>query len=84
MVKNQKWSDAKEFYTKALAVLTDKSQETWKKGEDPESAAQKERELQEQCFTNRALCHLELSTNALLDLRKNALMKARELPGNDH
>jgi hypothetical protein len=64
MVKSKMWKDAKEFYTKAVAVLTDKSEAHWEKGEDPESESKKEKELEEQCFTNRALCHLELSTYA--------------------
>jgi hypothetical protein len=61
MVKSKVWRDAKEFYTKAIAVLTGKSEAKWEKGEDPESQAKKEKELEEQCFINRALCHLELS-----------------------
>jgi hypothetical protein len=61
MVKARMWGDAKEFYTKGIAVLTDKSKGKWESGEDVELEAKKERELQEQSYTNRALCHLELS-----------------------
>ena len=61
MVKAKRWMDAKEFYTKAIAVLTDKSDPTGQQGEDPERDVKREKELEEQCFTNRALCHLELS-----------------------
>jgi len=63
MVKARMWSDAKEFYTKGIAVLTDKSKDKWERDEDVELEAKKERELQEQSYTNRALCHLELSSS---------------------
>lgn len=68
MVKARMWSDAKEFYTKAIAVLTDKSEDKWEKGEDPEFEAKKAKELEEQCCTNRALCHLELSAYCLFGI----------------
>lgn len=61
MVKEKMWRDAKEFYTKGIAVLMDKSEEKWEKPEDPELEAKRERELAEQIYINRALCHLELS-----------------------
>lgn len=61
MVKAKLWADAKEFYSKALAVLTDKSEGRWEKGTDAEAEARTERELTEQCYVNRALSHLELS-----------------------
>jgi hypothetical protein len=61
MAKAKMWMDAKEFYTKAIAVLTDRSDHKWDRGEDPEVDAKKEKELEEQCYTNRALCNLELS-----------------------
>jgi hypothetical protein len=66
MVKAKMWSDAREFYTKGIAVLTDKSADKWEKAEDPDLEGKKEKELEEQCYTNRALCNLELSTYALL------------------
>jgi hypothetical protein len=63
MAKARMWSDAKEFYTKGIAVLTDKTKDKWERSEDVELEAKKERELQEQTYTNRALCHLELSAS---------------------
>ena len=61
MVQTEMWSDAKEFYTRGIAVLTDQSEDRWEKGEDPEADAQKEQQLEEHCYANRALCHLKLS-----------------------
>lgn len=67
MVKVKSWSDAKEFYTKGITVLTAKEvNEKWEKGEDPEKEAKKEKELEEQIYVNRALCNLELSTKRVL------------------
>ena len=63
MVKAKMWRDAKEFYTKGIAVLTAKgADDKWEKGEDPELEATKEKALQEQIYVNRALCNLELSS----------------------
>jgi len=76
MVKDKKWGDAKEFYTKAIAVLTDKSEAKWEKGADPGLDAKKEKELEEQCFTNRALCNLELSMS---DLSRSAKGSAYQI-----
>jgi hypothetical protein len=86
MVKARMWSDAKEFYTKGIAVLTDKSKDKWEHGEDVELEAKKERELQEQSYTNRALCHLELSASNIFWLSsspKKVLIDCRKLPIND-
>ncbi|QSS66546.1 TPR repeat protein [Histoplasma capsulatum] len=58
VTRQKKWADGKEFYTKAIAVLTDDNK--WEKGEDPEGDRIKEREIAEACYTNRALCNLEL------------------------
>jgi uncharacterized protein HemY len=65
MVKGKRWGDAKEFYNRAIVVLTDKSQDRWGKGEDPELDTTGETQLAEQCYTNRALCNLELSTSTI-------------------
>lgn len=62
MVHEKKWRDAKEFYSKAIAVLTDISDHQWERGQDPELDAKQQKILEEQCYTNRALCNLELST----------------------
>lgn len=61
MVKDKMWSDAKEFYTRAIAVLTARSGDKWEEPSDPAEEEKKEKELEEQCFVNRALCQLELS-----------------------
>jgi hypothetical protein len=67
MVRTKMWRDAKEFYTKGLAVLTAKgTDDKWEKGEDPELEAKKEKELEEQIYVNRALCNLELGNETIL------------------
>lgn len=67
MVKAKMWRDAKEFYTKAVAVLTAKGADNkWEKGEDPDLEAKKEKQLEEQIYVNRALCNLELSMKSVL------------------
>ncbi|KAI9737460.1 MAG: hypothetical protein M1834_009615 [Cirrosporium novae-zelandiae] len=67
--KAKQWKDAKEFYTKAIAVLTKKikngeesKQETANENEelDPEEEKKKEKTHEEACYINRALCNLEL------------------------
>jgi hypothetical protein len=69
MVKAKMWRDAKEFYTKGVAVLTAKgADDKWEKGEDPELEAKKEKQLEEQIYVNRALCNLELSTRFVLPM----------------
>jgi hypothetical protein len=61
MVKEKAWRDANEFYTKGIALLTDKAVDRWEKADDLEAEAKKERDLEEQIYVNRALCNLELS-----------------------
>lgn len=65
-VKN--WQDAKEFYTRALAALhappkppEDGPPDVEVVEFDEEAEAKKEREIEEVCYVNRALCNLELS-----------------------
>ncbi|KLJ08467.1 hypothetical protein EMPG_16096 [Blastomyces silverae] len=58
VTREKKWSDGKEFYTKAIAVLTGENK--WEKSDDPEGDLIKEREIAEACYSNRALCNLEL------------------------
>lgn len=65
MVKEKRWDDAKKFYTKAIAVLTDKSKDKWETTGDAEVEARNEKHLEEQCFTNRALCQLEMSRDGI-------------------
>ncbi|KAF9248473.1 hypothetical protein DTO006G1_7854 [Penicillium roqueforti] len=58
-VQGLKWIDAKEFYTKALAVINAK-EDKWEAPEDPEEEAALLRKLEEASYINRALCNLEL------------------------
>ncbi|EEH03891.1 TPR repeat protein [Histoplasma capsulatum G186AR] len=58
VTRQKKWADGKEFYTKAIAVLTGDNK--WEESSDPEGDRIKEREIAEACYTNRALCNLEL------------------------
>jgi len=88
----KQWTDARQYYDKALAVVkhgvpkpevneslqfkddegppkVDWLEEKPQEGEteiekevDPAEEAKKEREIEEACFVNRALCNLELST----------------------
>ena len=65
MVRAKKWSDAKEFYTKGLAVLSKKlggRQDTLHPEATGERSVETEKEqsLEEACYVNRALCNLEL------------------------
>ena len=59
MAKVKKWADGKEFYTKALAALRAERKEDEEGGEQED---RKERDIEEACYSNRALCNLELST----------------------
>lgn len=61
MVKVKKWKDAKEFYTKGVAVLLSKAEGKWDAPEDAEDEKQKLKLLEEQIFVNRALSNLEMS-----------------------
>jgi hypothetical protein len=88
----KQWTDAREYYDKALAVVKhgvpkpevnealklgdnegppqvdwlenkpEDGQAEVKEEVDPVAEAKKEREIEEACFVNRALCNLELST----------------------
>ena len=67
MAKEKRWKDGKEFYTKALAALKQPQQMPpesdtvgGKEELDPEVEAKKEKEAEEACYINRALCNLEL------------------------
>ena len=61
MVAEKKWSDAKEFYTKGIAVLADKSDDKWDKAQDQDAEEKQRSLLNEQLHVNRARCNLELS-----------------------
>ncbi|EED21120.1 TPR repeat protein [Talaromyces stipitatus ATCC 10500] len=59
--KAKNWVDAKEFYTKAIAVLNVKKEDDkWEKPTDLEKEEKILREAREACYANRALCNLEL------------------------
>jgi hypothetical protein len=62
----KRWSDAREFYDKAIAALkAPPAEEDSNRIDlaelDPVKEAQKERKIAEASYVNRALCHLELS-----------------------
>lgn len=67
MVKAKRWKEAKDFYTQALRTLhedqaTDSGKDV-KENSDPEAEMQKEKEVEEACYVNRALCNLSLSAS---------------------
>ncbi|KAA8649688.1 hypothetical protein EYZ11_012254 [Aspergillus tanneri] len=57
--KEKRWIDAKEFYTKAIAVLLAK-EDKWDKPEDAQEEEKLKRQVEEASYSNRALCNLEL------------------------
>lgn len=95
VVKMKRWVDGKEFYTKGLAVITQRkkvrSLESSDEAGDKPSFAEddaemrKQKEIEEACFVNRALCNLELSTSfefltvAYTYLRLTRLQKTSDL-----
>jgi hypothetical protein len=64
MVQSKRWNDAKEFYSRGVAVLTNKVDQHWDEPENQQEEIMKVRLLEEQIFVNRALCNLELSKSA--------------------
>lgn len=73
VVKMKRWKDGKEYYTKGLAVLAQRKkvrslrspEETGEKPAIAEDEAEirKQKELEEVCYVNRALCNLELKNH---------------------
>ena len=73
VVKMKRWRDGKEWYSKGNAVLAQRKrarllQSSGEVGGEPsvaedEAEIGKQRELEEACFVNRALCNLELSVS---------------------
>lgn len=61
-VQERNWTDAKEFYTKGIAMLRDKDNERFDTPQDPVAEAKRILLLEEQLYVNRARCNLELST----------------------
>lgn len=60
-VQEKKWSDAKEFYTKGIAVIHDKDEARWDQPKDNTEEQKLRVLLDEQLHANRARCNLELS-----------------------
>lgn len=61
LAKIKRWPDAREFYDKALAALrAPRKEEEWEEIKHEESELEKEKEIAEACYANRALCNLEL------------------------
>ncbi|KAJ5902789.1 hypothetical protein N7495_003317 [Penicillium taxi] len=58
-VQEKRWIDAKEFYTKGIAVIYAK-EDKWDKPEDLEKEKKLLRQMEELSHLNRALCNLEL------------------------
>ena len=70
VVNMKRWKDGKEYYNKGLAVLVQqkkkRASEALQTEDEPttpekEAEIRKEKELEEVCYVNRALCNLELS-----------------------
>ncbi|KAJ5379744.1 uncharacterized protein N7496_002172 [Penicillium cataractarum] len=58
-VQEKRWIDAKEMYTKSIAVIYAK-EDKWDKPEDLETEKKLLRQMEELSHINRALCNLEL------------------------
>ncbi|KAL9105430.1 MAG: hypothetical protein Q9227_009391 [Pyrenula ochraceoflavens] len=58
-IAEKHWQDAREFYSKGLAVLTSK-EDQWEKPTDKTKEDRKQRELHEILRVNRAMAQLEL------------------------
>lgn len=77
-VQARQWSDAREFYTKGLAVLQSKDEGKWDQPQDPVEEEKLRRILTEQLYANRARCNLELSMASILHLE--SADRSRKLP----
>lgn len=75
--REKRWIDAKEFYTKGIAVLKSTEQK-WDKPEDEEEEQRLRREVEEASYINRALCNLELSMQSLSYYRRLAVHCGRD------
>lgn len=82
MARAKRWKDGKEFYTKALAALkqpqgvpppAEDGSSGIESGLDPEAEAKKEKDIEEACYINRALCNLELRKSSLFHSSSNAI-----------
>ena len=85
MVKERRWSDGKEFYTKAIVVLAQKVGEQQggdqSGAEDMPTEREEERNIEEACYVNRALCNLELKNyrSTTLDCASALRLNARNV-----
>lgn len=59
-VQEKKWKDAREYYTKGLAVIRDRHNPKFDTPADPAAEDGKVAVLEEQLYSNRARCNLEL------------------------
>ena len=60
MTRAKRWRDGREFYTKALEALRTESLD--READSNGSEEEKERSIEEACYSNRALCNLSLRT----------------------
>ncbi|EAS37471.3 tetratricopeptide repeat domain-containing protein [Coccidioides immitis RS] len=60
LAREKKWSDAREFYGKALATVRDKGEGKWDVSEDVDGDRRRMTETEEKVLVNRALCNLEM------------------------
>lgn len=63
MVKAKRWKEAKDFYSQALRTLHGDQDMDLFRDVQEDSDPEKEKELEEACYVNRALCNLSLSAN---------------------
>lgn len=68
-----RWIDAKEFYTKSLAVIFAK-EDKWEKPKDLKAEKALLRKMEELSHINRALCNLELGMCMRMRLPSNSLL----------
>ncbi|KAJ5483032.1 hypothetical protein N7539_006478 [Penicillium diatomitis] len=73
-VQEKRWIDAKEMYTKSIAVIFAK-EDKWEKPEDPEAEKKVLRQMEELSHVNRALCNLELGNYRSCTLDCAAVLK---------
>jgi hypothetical protein len=75
--KEKRWADARGFYDKALdALKVEREKYSAPEGDidmelvetDPQEEDAKERKIEEACYVNRALCHLEIGKLSIIDI----------------
>ncbi|KAE8351201.1 hypothetical protein BDV28DRAFT_24566 [Aspergillus coremiiformis] len=77
--REKRWIDAKEFYTKAVAVIMAK-EDKWEKPEDLAEEKKLLRQVEEASYINRALCNLELGNYRSCTLDCASVLRLN--PGN--